>query len=147
MSAHFEDATIVLVEDDPGHQRLVEINLRRANVTNPLVILQNGQEALRYLFESLSRNPYVAEPMVVLLDLNMPVVDGYQVLQRIKADAQARCIPVIVLTTVDDSQSVVRCYELGCNLFLSKPVDYQQFSKVIQRLGSFLPCVALPSGD
>jgi CheY-like chemotaxis protein len=147
MAAQFEEATIVLVEDDPGHQRLVEINLRRANVTNPIVILKNGQEALRYLFESLSRDQYQTEPMVILLDLNMPIVDGYQVLERIKTDAQARCIPVIVLTTVDDSQSVVRCYELGCNLFLSKPVDYQQFSKVIQRLGSLLSCVALPGGD
>lgn len=147
MAAPFERATILLIEDDPGHQRLVEINLRRANVTNPIVILQDGQEALSYLFDGLGVERYIKEPMVVLLDLNMPVLDGYQVLRRIKTDDQTKCIPVIVLTTADDAQAVVRCYELGANMFLSKPIDYEQFCKVIHRLGSFLSCVVLPNGD
>src|SRR5829696_6546998 len=110
--ANIEVVTILLVEDDPGHARLVEKNLRRSSIMNDMVILDNGQKAVDYLFgqgeyERLKPNL----PMLVLLDLNLPILDGYQVLQRIKADERTRQIPVVVLTTTDDQREVAKCYE------------------------------------
>jgi CheY-like chemotaxis protein len=87
---------------------------------NQIVMLKDGQEAISYLFDELTSEEYLRNPMVVLLDLNMPVLDGYQVLRRLKADHRTKHIPVIVLTTADDTQAVLRCYELGCNMFVSK---------------------------
>jgi CheY-like chemotaxis protein len=83
----------------------------------------------------------------VLLDLNMPVLDGYQVLERMKADERTRRIPVVVLTTTDDPREVDRCYGLGCNVYVTKPVDYERFSEAVRKLGLFLSIVAFPDGS
>jgi CheY-like chemotaxis protein len=139
--ARLEEVTILLVEDDPGHARLIEKNLRRSNISNQIVTLGDGQQAVDYLF-----NDECPIPVMVLLDLNMPVLDGYQVLERIKADDRTKHIPVIVLTTTDDSREVSRCYDLGCNVYMTKPVDYQQFSESIRKLGLFLSVVTIPVG-
>jgi CheY-like chemotaxis protein len=80
----------------------------------------------------------------MLLDLNLPVLDGYQVLQRMKADERTKCIPVVILTTTDDTREVARCYDLGCNVYLTKPVDYEKFSEAICKLGLFLAVVTVP---
>jgi CheY-like chemotaxis protein len=142
-----QDVTILLAEDDPGHARLIEKNLRRANIKNKIHFANNGQEALDYLFcegeYADNKNP---SPMLVLLDLNMPVLDGYQVLQRMKADECTKRIPVIVLTTTDDPREVSRCYELGCNVYITKPVDYEQFAEAMRKLGLFLLVVMIPDG-
>jgi len=141
------DMTILLVEDDPGHTRLIEKNLRRANIKNEIVFATNGQEALDYLFcEGEYANNNHASHLLVFLDLNMPVLDGYQVLERMKTDERTKCIPVIVLTTTDDPREVSRCYELGCNVYITKPVDYEQFSDAIRKLGLFLLVVMIPDG-
>ena len=137
-----DNVTILLVEDDPGHARLIEKNLRRANIRNEIVMLGDGQQALDYLFNDGKGS----SPLLVLLDLNLPVLDGYQVLERMKADEHMRHIPVIVLTTTDDAREVSRCYELGCNVYVTKPVDYEQFSEAIRQLGLFLLVVMLPDG-
>jgi CheY-like chemotaxis protein len=142
-----EDVTILLVEDDPGHTRLIEKNLRRANIKNEIHFATNGQEALDYLFgEGEYENKHHAGHLLVLLDLNMPVLDGYQVLQRMKGDERTKRIPVIILTTTDDPREVSRCYELGCNVYITKPVDYEQFSEAIRKLGLFLMVVMIPNG-
>jgi CheY-like chemotaxis protein len=142
------EVTILLVEDDPGHARLVELNLRRSNITNNIVLLTDGQQVIDYLFnENVYKDGPVNEPMLVLLDLNLPVLDGYQVLQRIKNDERTRHIPVVVLTTTDDSREIERCYELGCNIYITKPVEYEQFSEAIRKLGLFLTVVKVPNGD
>ncbi len=139
---------ILLVEDDPGHARLIVKNLRRANITNDIVTVGDGQQALDYLF---SEGEYAGRPrpspMLVLLDLNLPVLDGYQVLKQMKADEQTKRIPVIILTTTDDTREVTRCYDLGCNVYITKPVDYQQFSEAIRKIGLFLSVVTIPDGD
>ena len=132
--------TILLVEDDPGHARLIEKNLRRANITNDIVKAADGQQAIDYLF-SHNHLP----PLLVLLDLNLPVLDGYQVLERMKADERTKHIPVIMLTTTDDSREVSRCYELGCNVYITKPVDYEQFSEAIRKLGLFMAVLMIPN--
>lgn len=137
--------TILLVEDDPGHARLIEKNLRRASLTNPLVTLSNGALALDYIFRTgLYADRDDHPPLLILLDLNLPILDGYQVLQRLKADERTARIPVAILTTTDDPQEVVRCYELGCNVYVTKPVVYGEFSEAIRRLGLFLAIVTIP---
>ncbi|MBU0494369.1 MAG: response regulator [Chloroflexi bacterium] len=142
------EVTILLVEDDPGHARLIEKNLRRSNIKNEIVTVSDGQQALDYLFGA---GDYAgsgrASPLLVLLDLNLPVLDGYQVLQRMKADERTQRIPVIVLTTTDDAREVSRCYELGCSVYVTKPVDYVQFSEAICNLGLFLSVVTIPNGE
>lgn len=144
---NIKDVTILLAEDDPGHARLIEKNLRRANVTNEIVFVTNGQEALDYLFgEGAYADTERPKHLLVLLDLNMPVLDGYQVLERMKRDERTRRIPVIVLTTTDDPREVSRCYELGCNVYITKPVDYEQFAEAMRKLGLFLLVVMIPNG-
>ena len=143
-----QEVTILLVEDDPGHARLIEKNLRRSNITNEIVTIGDGQEAVDYLFGA---GQYAAteppRPLLVLLDLNLPALDGYQVLQHMKADERTKCIPVIILTTTDDPREVARCYELGCNVYMTKPVDYERFSEAIRKLGLFLSVVTVPNGE
>ena len=141
------EITILLVEDDPGHARLIEKNLRRANIKNGIVFASNGQEAVDYLFgKGAYEGKEHAGHLLVLLDLNMPVLSGYQVLQRIKADERTKRIPVIMLTTTDDPREVARCYELGCNVYITKPVDYEQFAEAIRKLGLFLMVMMIPNG-
>ena len=143
-----QDVTILLVEDDPGHTRLIEKNLRRANIKNEIAFATNGQEALDYLFcEGAYANTNHASHMLVMLDLNMPVLDGYQVLERMKKDDRTKRIPVVILTTTDEPREVRRCYELGCNVYITKPVDYEQFSDAIRKLGLFLLVATIPNGD
>jgi CheY-like chemotaxis protein len=143
-----EMVTILLVEDDPGHARLVELNLRRAGIYNTIKVVSDGQQAIDYLFgqgEYAAANP--EPPMLVLLDLNMPVMDGYQVLEKIKSDNRTKAVPVVVLTTTEDAREVARCYELGCNIYITKPVEYDQFSEAIRKLGLFLGVVKVPNGE
>jgi len=135
---------ILLVEDDAGHARLIEKNLRRSNVTFDIVKLTDGQQILDYLLAG--EKAAGSEGTVVLLDLNMPGLSGYQVLQRLKANDRTRSIPVVILTTTDDSAEIKRCYDLGCNAYVTKPVDYEQFSEMIHRLGLFLTIVRAPEG-
>ena len=143
-----QEVSILLVEDDPGHARLIEKNLRRSNITNDIIIVSDGQQALDYLF---SEGEYAGSehvsPLLVLLDLNLPVLDGYQVLKRMKADERTKRILVIILTTTDDTREVARCYDLGCNVYMTKPVDYEQFSDAIRKIGLFLSVVTIPNGE
>ncbi|HEX7935744.1 MAG TPA: response regulator [Paraburkholderia sp.] len=153
-----ETVSIVLIEDDDGHATLVERNLRRAGISNGFVRFRDGQQALDYFFgdnPSLAPDGRAASPysgfdelknFVVLLDLKMPRVDGFEVLRRLKESPQTAPVPVIVLTTTDDPREIARCYELGCNVYITKPVEYDAFIEAVRRLGFFLQVVKLPSG-
>lgn len=143
-----DPATILLVEDDPGHARLIERNLRRAGVTNELVRIEDGQKALDYFFPEDSALGASSDdtPLVVLLDLNLPGVDGYQVLERLKADTRTQHIPVFILSSTEEPRDIERCYALGCNAYLVKPVEYDQFADAIHRLGSFVSITKVPNG-
>ncbi|MEO5339459.1 MAG: response regulator [Magnetococcus sp. MYC-9] len=138
--------TILMVEDEDAHATLIERNLRRCGIHNPIHRLRNGREALDYLF---GRGKYAMQqpiaPLLVLLDLNMPEVDGYQVIRELKATAEQRTIPVIILTTTDDPHEIQRCYDLGCNNFISKPVDPLEFAKTIQNMGLFISIMSFPN--
>lgn len=141
--------TILVVEDDPGHARLIERNLRYSNITNEIVRIGDGQEALDYLFgEGKYAGLNHTSPLLMLLDLNLPVLDGFQVLQRMKSDERTRHIPVIMVTSSDDTHDIAKCYELGCSVFLTKPLaDYRQFAEAIRKLGLFLSIVRVPERE
>ena len=140
--------TILLVEDDPGHTRLIEKNLRRAGITNEIILITDGQQAIDYLFrQGQYARSERRSPMLVLLDLNLPGLDGYQVLQQMKRDERTRRIPVVILTTTDDAHEVSRCYDLGCNVYMTKPMDYEKFSEAIRKIGMFLSVVTVPDGE
>ncbi|MFM8335974.1 MAG: response regulator [Opitutaceae bacterium] len=133
--------TILIVDDDEGHAILIRENLEAAGLTNRIRHFRDGQAILDFLFKD---SPAVGESFLVLLDIRMPKVDGIEVLRRIKADAKLRKLPVIMLTTTDDSREIVRCHELGCNVYMQKPVDYDRFSEAIRRLGGFVPFLQIP---
>jgi CheY-like chemotaxis protein len=140
--------TIFLVEDDPGHAVLIEKNLRRGGIVNPIVTVDDGQKAVDFLLKKDSATGEIPPaPMVILLDLNMPVLDGYQVLKIIKNEERTRQIPVIILTTTDNPAEVAKCYELGCNVYVTKPVEYEAFSKAIQNLGLLLSIIKIPNNE
>jgi CheY-like chemotaxis protein len=136
-----QPVTILLVEDDPGHARLIERNLRRSRIVNEIITLTDGQAAVDYLFGEGLRHP---APLLILLDLLLPGLSGFQVLERLKADVRTQLIPVICLSTVDDPQEIERCYALGCNVFITKPLDYEHFAEAIRQLGLFLSIVKIP---
>ena len=142
-----ESVNIVVVEDDDGHATLIERNLRRAGLTNPVTRLRDGQEALDYFFAGNGAPAALpdATDSVLLLDINMPRVDGIDVLRRLKADARTARIPTIMLTTTDDPREIERCYQLGCNVYITKPVEYDAFMEAIRRLGFFLQIVRIAS--
>ncbi|MBF0401707.1 MAG: response regulator [Magnetococcales bacterium] len=143
--AEVGSVTIVMVEDEDAHATLIERNLRRGGITNPIVRLNNGREALDYL---LGRGAHAGQRrpahLLVLLDLNMPEVDGYQVIKEMKEDEECRVIPIIILTTTDDPQEIQRCYDLGCNNFVTKPVNPQEFAKAIQNMGLLIDIMSFP---
>lgn len=142
------EVTILLVEDDAGHAGLIKRNLKRAKITNDVVWLEDGQSAVDYLMnEGDYADAAHPSPLLVLLDLNLPSLNGFQVLERMKSSEVTRHIPVIILTTTEDSVEVHKCYELGANVYITKPVDYDDFSEAIRRLGLFLAVVTIPDGE
>jgi CheY-like chemotaxis protein len=140
--------TILLVEDDPGHARLIEKNLRRAHIANDILVLDNGQKAVDFLLRQGDyANDRHIDPLLVLLDLNLPGKNGFQVLQVIKADERTKHIPVVMLTTSEIPQEIERCYALGCNVYVTKPVEYDKFTEAIRNLGLFLSVVKIPKKE
>lgn len=140
------DVTILLVDDDMGHTELVRRNLLRSGINNPVVTIGNGAQALEYIFR---RGEYAGlkehGELLVLLDINMPGIDGVEVLRQIKEHPQTKTIPVLMLTTTDDPREINRCYELGCSVYITKPVEPAAFIEAIKRLGLFISIVSLPS--
>jgi CheY-like chemotaxis protein len=140
-----EPLTIVLAEDDDGHASLIQRNLQRAGLDYAFVRVRDGQEALD-LIAGRDESAVVASDhgILLLLDINMPRVDGVEVLRRLKADPNTATIPIIMLTTTDDPREVERCYQLGCNVYITKPVAYERFIQAIKQLGLFLQVVRVP---
>jgi CheY-like chemotaxis protein len=137
--------TVLVAEDDDGHADLIMELLREVGVKNPLVRFRDGQEVLDYLSDEKGRTKL--EPghrYLLLLDIRMPRVNGLEVLQRIKAHATWKEIPVIMLTTTDDPREIQHCYEAGCNCYVTKPVEFGKFAAVLRQLGLFMMIVQLP---
>lgn len=136
---------IVMIEDDAGHARLIEKNIRRAGVNNEIVAFENGTAALAYLLGSDGTGEVVRNrALLLLLDLNLPDMGGVDILARIKANEHTKRVPVVVLTTTDDQREIQRCYDLGCNVYITKPVDYESFATSIRQLGLFMSVMQVP---
>ncbi len=139
---------IVMVEDDEGHARLIEKNIRRAGVNNPITPFTNGTEAVRYLFGADNSGlANKGKPLLVLLDLNLPDMTGVDILKRIKTNDHLKRVPVVVLTTTDDAVEIQRCYDLGCNVYITKPVNYENFANAIRQLGLFFSVMQVPAPE
>ena len=138
---------IAMVEDDEGHAHLIEKNLRRAGINNEIVPLADGASAMAYLFgPDGSGLVNKGRPLLVLLDLNLPDMSGIDVLKRIKENEHLKVSPVVVLTTTDAQPEIQRCYDLGCNVYITKPVDYAKFANAIQQLGLLVYVMQVPEG-
>ncbi len=138
--------TILIVEDDEGHAILIRENLGMAGLKNPIEHFRDGQAVLDFFFDRDGRVLRGHDgAYLVLLDIRMPKVDGIEVLRRLKGDPKLRKLPVIMLTTTDDSREVELCHELGCNVYIQKPVDYDKFAEAIRRLGLFITLLQLPA--
>ena len=136
---------IVMIEDDEGHARLIERNIRRAGVNNEIIPFRDGTSALAYLLgPDGSGEASARRHLLILLDLNLPDMTGIDILERVKANAHTRRSPVVVLTTTDDNREVQRCYDLGANVYITKPVNYEGFSNAIRQLGLFFSVMQVP---
>jgi two-component system, response regulator len=125
---------IILIEDNPDDAVLTIRALKKYHLSNHLVHIKDGAEALEFIF---GKKTVSAKPRVILLDLNLPKVSGLEILARLKSDEKTKTIPVVVLTSSNESPDVERCYELGANSYIVKPVGFENFAKVAGDLGFY----------
>ena len=144
------EVVILIAEDDEGHAGLIRKNLVRAGIANEMLRFKDGQEVMDFMHrkgDGSKRKP--GTTYVLLLDIQMPRLDGMEVLAQMKADPELRKIPVIIITTSDDPREVEKCHALGCNNYIVKPIDYENFMNAVRQLGLFLAVVEVPkiNGD
>lgn len=133
------DKIILLVEDNPDDVKLTSRALKKNNITNDVVVVMDGEEALDWLFCSgthADRDPDLS-PAVILLDLKLPKVDGLEVLSRLRADERTKLLPVTILTSSKAEEDRAKGYSLGANSYVRKPVDFNQFSDAVRQLGLY----------
>ncbi len=130
---------ILLVEDEPNDVKLTLRALRKGNILNEVITASDGVEALDYLFGTgrYAGRDLTVMPVVILLDLKLPKIDGLEVLQRLRADERTKLLPVVILTSSKEEQDIINGYRLGANSYIRKPVDFIQFSKAVQQLGLY----------
>jgi two-component system response regulator len=134
-----DDKMILLVEDNPDDEALTLRALKKNNISNEVVVARNGAEALDYLFGEgiyAGRNTQTM-PQVILLDLKLPRVDGFDVLRKMRADERTKRLPVVILTSSDEEQDRVSGYDLGANSYVRKPVEFAQFLEAVKQLGLY----------
>jgi CheY-like chemotaxis protein len=145
MMAAGKQVTIVMIEDDEGHARLIEKNVRRAGVNNQIVSFADGTTALDFLLgKDRSGTDSADRYLLILLDLNLPDMSGIDILEKVKSNPHTKRLPVIILTTTDDEREIQRCYDLGANVYITKPVDYENFAHAIRQLGLFFSVMQIP---
>lgn len=139
MAALIDDVEILMVEDNPTDAELAMVTLKEHNLANKLVWVKDGAEALDFLFATgaYAERRIGNVPRVVLLDLRLPKVDGMEVLRRLKADERTKRIPVVVLTSSKEDRDVAESYNLGANSYISKPVEFDEFARVVSELGLY----------
>ncbi|MDO3379483.1 response regulator [Geoalkalibacter halelectricus] len=133
------DKIILLVEDNPDDIALTLRAMKKNNIANEVVVARDGAEALDWLFGEgvhAGRDPFVL-PLLVMLDLNLPKVDGIEVLRRIRACERTRFLPVVALTTSSEQRDIAACYDQGVNSYIQKPVDFQSFIEAVRQLGMY----------
>ena len=143
-AGNVDPVAILLIEDDPGDVLMTKEALADAKMANELHVVNNGEEALAFLFRE-GEYADAPRPGLILLDLNLPRVDGREVLARIKAEEELRRIPVVVLTTSEAEEDVLRSYDLHANAYVTKPVDFEAFVRVVRQVDDFyINVVRLP---
>ena len=141
-----KEVVILLAEDDEGHASLIIENLKRAGITNKFVHFKDGQETLDFLFQrgdGLQRSKEVL--YTLLLDIRIPKVDGFEVIDQVKSDIELKKIPIIMISTTDDPGVINYCYKLGCKKYVVKPLRYDEFRSEIINLGQYLLDEVIPS--
>jgi two-component system response regulator len=130
---------ILLVEDNPKDVELTKRALLRANVSNGIKVVEDGVEALNYFFGEDGKSGCAGEdcPIVILLDLKLPRVDGLEVLRRIRASEKTKRIPVVILTSSNEEKDIISSYDLGANSYIRKPVKFEDFAEAIRQLGLY----------
>ncbi len=145
MNASGKEVTIIMIEDDEGHARLIEKNVRRAGVNNEIVPFTNGTAALDYILgPDRSGDVSQGRYLLILLDLNLPDMSGIDILEKVKSNQHTKRLPVVILTTTDDEREIQRCYDLGANVYITKPVEYDSFANAIRQLGLFFSVMQIP---
>ena len=138
---------ILMAEDDDGHAELIQENLLEAGLKNDILRFINGSQLLNFFYNGFSVNncTYSKNDLyLILLDIQMPEVDGIEVLKKLKTDPGLKKIPVIMLTTTDDDREIKKCYEFGCNCYITKPVEFSKLAETLKRLGLFILIVKVP---
>ena len=130
---------ILLVEDNPDDEELTLMAFRQSHILNPVQVARDGVEAIDFLFGNGAHagRDLSEMPTMILLDLKLPKMDGFEVLRRIRADERTRLLPVVILTSSKEDQDLVESYSLGCNSYIRKPVDFTQFSEAARQLGMY----------
>ena len=129
---------IFLVEDDEGHASLLKRNFKRSGIVYQLKHLADGKEALAYVDQL---PPQDLSRLIVILDLNLPTISGFDVLKELKSSLKTHYIPVFILSTTSNKEEITKCYALGCNIFLTKPVEYEDLSEAISNLGKLMKII------
>lgn len=130
---------ILLVEDNPDDELLTLMAFKDNNITNEIVVAHDGAEALEFLFgaENSGQSDGDNLPQVILLDINLPKINGLEVLQQIRSHPRTRLLPVVILTSSKEEVDIIKSYRLGANSYVRKPVDFEQFSEAIKQLGLY----------
>ncbi len=134
-----EDKVILLVEDNADDELLTLRALKKNNIRNEVIVARDGSEALDYLFATgvHSGRDLSVMPQIILLDLKLPKVDGFEVLNRVRASEITKFLPVVILTTSNEDQDRIRGYDLGANSFVRKPVEFEKFIEAVRQLGLY----------
>lgn len=136
----YKEIVILIAEDDDGHADLIVEGLRDSGVMNNVIRFSDGQEIWEFL-STLIVDADENVSYLILLDINMPKMDGIEVLDKIKSNTSLKVMPVMMLTTTDDPREVERCYQLGCNVYITKPIDFNKFAETLKRIGLFLQII------
>jgi len=138
----YKDLTILIAEDDDGHAELIMAGLKESGICNHMIRFIDGKQTWDFISgEGKDMVLDKKKSYLLLLDINMPKMDGIEVLERIKANDDLKSLPVLMLTTTDDPREVEKCYALGCNIYVTKPVDFFKFAETLKRLGLFIQVV------
>jgi len=138
---------ILVIEDDPNDQELIMRVLKKHNMANQMILLKDGAEALDFLFPKNKERRGADHPKVILLDLKLPKVDGLEVLRRLKSDELTKKIPVVILTSSKEERDLSSAYELGVNSYVTKPIRFEEFAKVVSDLGMYWILTNRPPED
>ena len=138
----YKELIILIAEDDDGHADLIMTGLKESGICNQMIRFIDGKQTWDFVSgkgenKGLDKN----KSYLLLLDINMPKMDGIEVLEKIKGNSDFKNLPVLILTTTDDPREVEKCYNLGCNIYVTKPVDFLKFAETLKRLGLFIQVV------